>query len=313
MRKLRMKQIDVFTDRAFAGNPLAVILNGESLSSEEMQAIASEMNLSETTFVLPPTKPAADYRIRIFTPLKEIPFAGHPSIGTAHALVEEGRIRLEERLVTVRQEVGIGILPIEIEQLPVGGHIITMTQGKPRLGRTITDLQDILQALRISADEIGPDQLPVQISSTGLDQLMVPLRSLQRAATLTPDFGTLKDVEKRLNVSGCSVFALKTLRPDAQVHARFFAPSVGVFEDPATGSAAGALGAYLVAHKVFGPESPASFSIEQGSEMHRPSLITVTVHHAKGVPEIVKVGGKAVTVLNGKLTLSAGTRLTRSG
>jgi trans-2,3-dihydro-3-hydroxyanthranilate isomerase len=303
MQKLRMKQVDVFTDRALTGNPLAVILDAEGLSPDEMQAIAREMNLSETTFVLPPSKPEADYRIRIFTPLKEIPFAGHPCIGTAHALVEERRIRLKERVAIARQELGIGVLPIEIEQLTDGRCVITMTQGRPKLGPTVADLNALLRALGISADEIRVNQLPVQISSTGLDQLMVPLRSLQRAAALAPDFWRLREIEELLNVSGCSVFVLKAFRPDAQVHMRFFAPSVGVAEDPATGSAAGALGAYLVAHGVFGAENPVSFSIEQGLEMQRPSLITVTVHHDKGLPNLVKVAGRAITVLNGELKL----------
>jgi len=134
MRKLRMKQVDVFTDRPLAGNPLAVVLDGEGLSSVEMQAIAREMNLSETTFVLAPTKPEANYKVRIFTPGREMPFAGHPSIGTAHALVEEGKISLKEQLTRVRQEVAIGVLPIEIEQVTGGERVITMTQGKPALG-----------------------------------------------------------------------------------------------------------------------------------------------------------------------------------
>jgi len=303
VRRLRIKQVDVFTDRALAGNPLAVILDGEGLISEDMQALAREMNLSETTFVLAPTKPQADYRLRIFTPMKEIPFAGHPSIGTAHALIEDGKINLEQQLTIVQQELAIGVLPIEIELQRDGGHVITMTQGRPRLGRTIADVQDLAQALGISAHDIASDELPVQISSTGLDQLMVPIRSLERFATIAPDFEQLKELESRYSVSGCSVFVLKASDPEASVHVRFFAPSVGVLEDPATGSAAGALGAYLVAHKVFGSEGPVSFNIEQGSELQRPSLITVTIHHNKGIPNLVKVGGRAVTVLNGEISL----------
>ncbi len=303
MRKFRMKQVDVFTDRVLAGNPLAVVLDGEGLSSEEMQAIAREMNLPETTFVLTPTKPEADYKVRIFTPLREMPFAGHPSIGTAHALVEEGRIRLEKQLTTVRQEVGIGVLPIEIEQVAGGGHMITMTQGTPRLGKTMTDVQDLTEALGIPADEIGSDGLPVQISSTGLDQLMVPLRSLERVGALAPDFERLRAFEKRFQLSGCYVFVLKASDRKASVHARFFIPSAGIFEDPATGSAAGALGAYLVAHNVFGSDNLVSFKVEQGFEIGRPSLITVTVHQDSGVPDLVKVGGTAVTVLNGEISL----------
>jgi len=303
MRKLRMKQVDVFTDRPLAGNPLAVVLDGEGLSSEEMQAIAREMNLSETTFVLTPTKPEANYKVRIFTPGREMPFAGHPSIGTAHALVEEGKISLKEQLTTVRQEVAIGVLPIEIEQATGRGRIITMTQGKPVLGRTMTDVQDLAQALGISRDEISSDELPVQVSSTGLNQLMVPLRSLERVAALAPDFERLKAFERRYQLEGCYVFVLKASDPKASVHARFFIPSAGVPEDPATGSAAGALGAYLAANGVFGSKTPVSFNIEQGSEIGRPSLITVTVHQNRGIPNLVKVGGTAVTVLNGEITL----------
>mgnify|MGYP001047575214 CR=1 FL=1 len=303
MRKLRMKQVDVFTDRPLVGNPLAVVLDGEALSSDEMQAIAREMNLSETTFVLKPTKPEADYKVRIFTPSKEMRFAGHPSIGTAHALVEEGKIRLGERLTTVRQEVGIGVLPIEIEQMADGRRVITMTQGKPRLGRTVADLRELAQALMISPEEIASDTLPVQVSSTGLDQLMVPLRSVEQLTRLAPDYERLKEFENRFRLEGCYVFALTASRLKASVRARFFIPSAGVHEDPATGSAAGALGAYLVVHKVFGSKSLVSFNVEQGSEIGRPSLMTVTVHQDGESPDLVKVGGTAVTVLNGEMTL----------
>lgn len=303
MRKLQMKQVDVFTDRPLAGNPLAVVLDGEGLSSVEMQAIAREMNLSETTFVLAPTKPEANYKVRIFTPGREMPFAGHPSIGTAHALAEEGKISLKERLTTVLQEVAIGVLPIEIEQVTGGGRVITMTQGKPRLGRALTDLEDLAKALGISREEIASDELPVQVSSTGLNQLMVPFRSLERIASLAPDFERLKAFEIRLQLDGCYVFVLKASDPKAFVHARFFIPSAGVPEDPATGSAAGALGAYLAANGVFGSKTPVSFNIEQGSETGRPSLITVTVHQNRGVPDLAKVGGTSVTVLNGEMRL----------
>ena len=300
---MRMKQVDVFTDRPLVGNPLAVVLDGEALSSDEMQAIAREMNLSETTFVLKPTKPEADYKVRIFTPSKEMRFAGHPSIGTAHALVEEGKIRLGERLTTVRQEVGIGVLPIEIEQMADGRRVITMTQGKPRLGRTVADLRELAQALMISPEEIASDMLPVQVSSTGLDQLMVPLRSVEQLTRLAPDYERLKEFENRFRLEGCYVFALTASRLKASVRARFFIPSAGVHEDPATGSAAGALGAYLVVHKVFGSKTVISFSVEQGSEIGRPSLMTVTVHQDGESPDLVKVGGTAVTVLNGEMTL----------
>jgi len=303
MRRFRMKQVDVFTDRPLTGNPLAVILDGEGLNSEEMQAIAREMNLSETTFVLPSTKKEANYKVRIFTPRKEIPFAGHPSIGTAHALIEEGTIVIQEGATIIRQELGIGVLPIEISRNKDGKHLITMTQGQPGLGHILEDMQKVANALRISVDQVGCGNLPVQVSSTGLNQLMIPLRSLGQVQDLSPSFELLKDFERKLNVTGCCVFTLETSDPDAFVHMRFFAPEAGVQEDPATGSAAGALGAYLVAHGVFGDRDPALFVIEQGLEIQRPSRITVTVHHTEGTPTIVKVGGSAVTVLNGEIIL----------
>lgn len=298
-----MKQVDVFTDSPLSGNPLAVILEGEGLSSQEMQAIAREMNLSETTFVLPPTKREADYKVRIFTPAKEIPFAGHPSIGTAYALVEEGRLLVKEASAMFRQELGIGVLPIEIERQKDERYLITMTQGQPRLRQILEEVGKVAEALRIPPEEITSTNLSVQVSSTGLNQLMIPIRSLERIQDLEPDFEGLREFEKKLDATGCCVFTLETKSPDAFVHMRFFAPGAGVHEDPATGSAAGALGAYLVAHGVFGSRSPVSFVIEQGLEVQRPSRIVVTVQQENGAPTIVKVGGTAVTVLNGEITL----------
>jgi len=303
MRRFRMKQVDVFTDRPLTGNPLAVILDGEGLSSEEMQTIAREMNLSETTFVLPPTRKEANYKVRIFTPRKEIPFAGHPSIGTAYALIEEGTIAVKEGTTTIRQELGIGVLPIEIEQDKDGRHLITMTQGQPKLGQILEDTQKVADALRVTAAQVGFENLPVQVSSTGLNQLMIPVRSSEQVRNLSPNFELLKEFERKLNATGCCVFTLRKPDPNVLVHMRFFAPEAGVQEDPATGSAAGALGAYLVAHGTFGPKSPVSFAIEQGIEIQRPSKIAVTVQQAKGTPTVVKVGGSAVTVLNGEIVL----------
>jgi len=298
-----MKQVDVFTDRPLTGNPLAVILDGEGLNSEEMQAVAREMNLSETTFVLPPTKKEANYKVRIFTPRKEIPFAGHPSIGTAHALIEDGTIAVKKDSTTIWQELGIGVLPIEIERSEDEKYIITMTQGQPKLGQILGNTQEIADALRIPAAQMEFENLPVQISSTGLNQLMIPVRSSEQVRTLSPNFELLKEFERKLNATGCCVFTLKKSDPNILVHMRFFAPEAGVQEDPATGSAAGALGAYLVAHGIFGSKSPAYFAIEQGIEIQRPSKIMVTVQQAKGTPSVVNVGGSAVTVLSGEIVL----------
>lgn len=302
-RVLRVKQVDVFTDRRLAGNPLAVILDGEGLTADEMQAIAREMNLSETTFVLTPSDPRASYKIRIFTPAKEIPFAGHPSIGTAFALLEEKRIVIRSPKGTVHQETGIGVLPIDVYVKDGEVERIVMTQGRPEFGQMIQDIDSIAQSLGTRADEIISTGLRPQAVSTGILQLIVPMRSLRAVSSLSPDFSALKKVEEELGLVGCCVFTRETITPEAFVHVRFFAPSAGVLEDPATGSAAGGLGAYLCKYGLLGTQVPAAFTIEQGYEIRRPSTIYVEVEHQRGDPTAVRVGGRAITVLEGKIML----------
>jgi len=302
-RVLRVKQVDVFTDHRLAGNPLAVVLDGDGLTADEMQAIAREMNLSETTFVLTPSDPRASYKIRIFTPAKEIPFAGHPSIGTAFALLEEERIAVRSPKVTVHQETGIGVLPIDVYVKDGEVERIVMAQGRPEFGQIIQDIEPIAQSLGTTVEEIASTGLRPQAVSTGLLQLFVPMQSLRAVSSLSPDFSALKKIEEKLGLIGCCVFTRETIMPEASVHVRFFAPSGGVLEDPATGSAAGGLGAYLCKYGLLRTQVSAAFTIEQGYEIRRPSMIHVEVEHQHGKPTAVRVGGRAVTVLEGKIML----------
>jgi len=298
-KKFEIRVVDVFTKEAFTGNPLAVVLDAEDLTAKEMQKIAAEMNLSETTFVLPSTEPGANYKIRIFTPLKEIPFAGHPSIGTTFVLAEENRFDLKEPVTTVHQEVGIGVLPIDIYVQNKTVQMIMMTQGQPRFGPIIEDVNTVAKALGVAPEEVTKTGLSPQIVYTGLNQLMVPIKSLETLANIQPDFSLIKQLEERLGFIGCYVFTFETLNPKASVHARFFAPSAGVREDPATGSAAGGLGAYLLRWRALPIKEPLTFIIEQGYEMGRPSTIHVEVEHKNYQPTKVRVGGQAVMVLKG--------------
>jgi len=303
MRRYRVKQVDVFTDKPLAGNPLAVVLDAQALTREEMQKIAKEFNLSETTFVLPPTKPNADYRVRIFTPSMELPFAGHPSIGTAYVLAEEGVLRLRGRLTTVHQQLEIGVLPLDIHRR--GGRIerVVMEQAKPRFGRLFKDLRRIAAAAGVAARDIEETGLSPQLVSTGINQLMVPVRTLKAVEQSRPDLGLLNALEREFGFYGCSLFTRETLTAEASVHVRYYSPEVGVSEDPATGSAAGGLGAYLVRWNILSGDRAASFVIEQGYEIGRPSRIYVEVKIVNRAPVRVRVGGETVPVMEGVITL----------
>jgi len=293
--------VDVFTDRPFAGNALCVIPDATGLSEEQMQAIAREMNLSETTFVLPPTDPQAAYWMRIFTPAKEIPFAGHPSVGTAYVMARAGGFRLQEPVTRIFQQVGIGTLPLDIEVFGGKPARVIMTQGRPTFGGVVRDLTPVAEALGVVAGALARTNLPVQVVSTGLGHLMVPLADLDTVGRLQPNVARLDALLRGCGALGCFVFCLQATEPDTFAHARMFAPGAGVPEDPATGSAAGPLGAYLAVHGVL-PKTQTAFVLEQGIEMGRPSRLWVEViRDAPGMPTTVRVGGTTVPVIRGTI------------
>ena len=301
MKQYEFRQVDVFAAAPYAGNPLAVVLDAHGLSTEQMQAVAAETNLSETAFVLPPDNPRADYRMRIFTPTLELPFAGHPSVGTAHVLYEEGRFGEGTGPITVRQQVAVGVLPIDIRPVADGPPVVMMTQGKPEFWPCYEDLDRLASALGLRPEDIQRSRLPPQAASTGLKQMAVPVASLDAVVNMKPDMRVLAGLERGLGVTGFEVFSQET-RSGATAHVRFFGPASGVAEDPATGSGGGMLGAYLVKHKAVDvSRSSVRVTIEQGEEMRRPSRIEVEVEHLKGDPKVVRVGGRCVTVLRGKL------------
>lgn len=301
MRSYDFWRVDVFAARPLEGNPLAVFPRAQGLSEAEMLAVAREMNLSETTFVLPPTKPGANYRNRIFTPGGEIPFAGHPSLGTAYVAAMEGIVPRGEGETRVHQEVGIGVLPLELHVRDGSVDRVVMTQGKPRVGRKIPDVAGLAKALGIRTRDIAATGLAPAIASTGADSLQVPVRSLDLVRELRPDPNALARILTRIDrEAGAYVFAFEA-EGDADLHARGFFPLHGVTEDPATGSAAGACGAYLAANRRLpGTEW---FAIEQGGEIHHPSRIEVSVSMGRGRPARVRVAGRVVPVMRGSLTL----------
>ena len=296
-----MWRVDVFTEVPLAGNPLAVFPRATGLSKEEMEAITREMNLSETTFVFPASSPAAHYRNRIFTPGGEIPFAGHPSIGTAYVAALEGLVPTPEGASVIYQELEIGVLPLELHV--DGGQVqkVVMTQGEPSLGKRFTAIQTLAKALGVRTRDVGAGKLKPQVASTGIPSLQVPMRSLEVVRGLDPDMKSLSKILAKVGAhTVCYAFALEAEGKDAQVHARSFSPLDGIREDPATGSAAGACGAYLAAN---GRLPAPDFVIEQGFEMRHPSRIEVHVEAEGKVPKTIKVGGRVTPVLRGSLRL----------
>jgi trans-2,3-dihydro-3-hydroxyanthranilate isomerase len=301
--QIAFEQVDVFTDRPFAGNALCVVPDATGLSTEQMQAIAREMNLSETTFVLPPTDPQAAYWMRIFTPAKEIPFAGHPSVGTAYVMASIGRFPLQEPVIRIFQQVGIGTLPLDIEVSGGKPGRVIMTQGKPTFGGALRDLTPVAEALGVDVLALARTNLPVQVVSTGLAHLMVPIVNLDTIGRLRPNATLVDKLLGECGALGCFVFCLQATTPDIFAHARMFAPGAGVPEDPATGSAAGPLGAYLAVHGAL-PKTQTSFMLEQGIEMGRPSRLWVEVFRdGAGMPTTLRVGGTTVPVIRGTIDI----------
>ncbi|HXG65838.1 MAG TPA: PhzF family phenazine biosynthesis protein [Blastocatellia bacterium] len=296
---------DVFTEKRFGGNQLAVFPDGSGLDAAAMQDIAREMHFSETTFLFPP-EAGGDYRIRIFTPEHELPFAGHPIVGTAHVIVAEGIKRANEPLTSVVLETGVG--PISVEVSVVGGRAghTTMTQPLPVVKTTFTDIERLARALALRVADIRQTELPVEAIYNGITVLIVPVTSLDAVQRVKVDTGALEAISREVGAETVLVFTRETLRPDSAAHCRVFAPAAGVIEDAATGSANGPFGFYLVRHKLVEAEKIARIISEQGFEMNRPSLlhIEITADPVTRAVERVRVGGGVVIAGRGEILLS---------
>ncbi|PSK65809.1 Trans-2,3-dihydro-3-hydroxyanthranilate isomerase [Micromonospora sp. MH33] len=284
MSTLAYEIVDVFTDRPFAGNPLAVVFGAEGLATEQMQALAVEFNLSETVFVLPPTQVGATYRARIFTPAEELPFAGHPSVGAAVTASRRGMFDVGR----VTQECGAGVLPIEVT--PTGA---TLTGGAPTLGPEL-DPEPLLEMAGLTAaDHAGPAP---RVAGCGLEFPYLPVRpdAVARAKVNTA-------AAERYGVEHVSVFSWDA---DSQTaHARVFVPGLGVPEDPATGSAALGLGVWLVASGLLPGEGRSEYAVRQGIEINRPSALACTVAAAGGVAVGATVAGHVMPVARGEIAV----------
>ena len=302
---LRFVLVDVFTKKPFGGNQLAVFPEAEGIPAQEMQRIARELNLPETTFVLPPRNADSMRSLRIFTPEAEVPFAGHPIVGTTFALDYEEM--LSARQETVVFDLEASSVPVRLYRKRESGALdnVVMTQQSPVFLGQFHRQDCVAEALGLSLSDLAITGLPCEVVSTGLPVHIVPVGSLDviRHIQLNPE--KLTEIQENLGFSDLFVFTFETENPEAIVHCRMFAPSYGIPEDPASGSASGALGAYLVKHRAVQVEPVTRILTEQGLEIHRPGSILVEIESRGLSIEAVRVGGVAVVVGEGRIHASA--------
>lgn len=292
MKKVRFKQVDVFTSTRFKGNPVAVVLQADGLTGEQMQQIANWTNLSETTFVIPKSTDEADYRVRIFTPGSELPFAGHPTIGTAHALIEAGLVTPHDGCLI--QECGAGLVRLDITRSGAGEQLITFELPQPKITplteMAISELESTL-GTRVSRDfapclvDVGPKWIVAQLPDA------------QAVLSNQPSFADMKVQNLQAKATGVVIFGKYPEDGGADVEVRAYAPACGVNEDPVCGSGNGAMAAFIRhTNQVgcYGNELAAS----QGQALGRSGSVFLTIRD-----DAIKVGGQAVTAIDGTISV----------
>lgn len=289
--------VDVFAAEPLTGNPLAVVAGGEHLPLDLLRRIAREFNQSETTFVMRPTRKEADWRLRSFTAAGvEVFGAGHNALGAWWWLADAGKLSLTSDVSLFHQEIGDRVLPVSVSaELGVPSRIV-MDQEAPQMRGKLADTGDLARSLGLALEDLAVDRLPCQVVFTGAAHLLVPIRDRDAVDRIQPNAPALLEILQRIGAEGCYVFSLDARHPGATAYARFFNPTVGIWEDPATGTAAGPLAAHLVAYGVAGMEQLQI--IEQGTAMGRRSLIQAEVLSNK-----VRIAGRGVVVASGTLSL----------
>jgi len=290
-------QVDAFTDRPLMGNSCAIVFEADDLDDKTMLAIAREMNLSETAFVL--RSAIADFGVRYFTPAEEIPLAGHPTIATVFALVETGRLKLAGNHTTIMLELRVGPIRVDIQARQGVAELIIMSQKRPQF-LAVYNPSDILPVFGLSAADALPGA-PIQTVSTGTPQLMIPLRDLEALSRARVNANAYMSLRATADFFSPHLFCLKGITETGRTFARHFGTPPDTMEDPFTGSATGGMAAYLW-H--YGLIESARFVAEQGHWMNRPGQAVVEIIGARDNIETVRVGGAAVTVLRGELVLS---------
>ena len=296
MPKLTFYLVDVFAEEKYAGNQLAVVRDTKQLSTIEMQKIAKEMHFSETSFIPSDKKRQGGYDVRIFTPETELPFAGHPTLGTAYIILRE----------IIKKQVNKVILNLKVGQIPVTPtynaegqpSILWMKQKQPTFGKTF-NAETIAYVLNITTADIET-AYPIQEVSTGVPAIIVPLKTLSAVKRAKINIDKYNQLIKNIQSKGLLIFSPETYKRQNHLNVRFFADYYGVPEDPATGSANGCLAAYLIKHNYF-QQKQINIRVEQGYEIGRPSLLLLKAKQNRQGKIEVNVGGKAIMIAKGEL------------
>jgi len=324
MQDIVMKQVDVFTTNPFGGNPAGVITEADSLSSDMMLMIAGEMNLSETTFVTLPSSDEALFRIRFFTPSEEVSLSGHAMIASCYALLEDGRIPVGDGVTKALFETKAGIKQLDIHftrgtaarQRDAAGSVLAINGAEAGLLEKIMLHQsvkmhrpsdvaasDIARILGIDMAEIRRTGLPLEIISTGFEQLMIPVAHKETIHEMNPDLIKLNLMNRAHGIHTNHVFSIDTYSADCVAYMRHFAPALGMWEDPASGTAAAGLASYLLRHGVV---TSGNMIIEQGKDIGNFARILVEALNPEDPLGEMRVGGLAVTSITRRISIENG-------
>jgi trans-2,3-dihydro-3-hydroxyanthranilate isomerase len=327
MQQVTIKQVDAFTTLSFSGNPAGVITDASELPGELMQKIAAEMSLFETCFVSNPTADDAAFRIRFFTPTKEVDVSGHVMIAACYALIEEGRIELQDGITRVIFQTNLGNMPIDIHfhaedsaHAPgdslSGGVPLSIPGGRPGIldkivinqkvkSHRLCDIPvgEIASILGIHETAITKTGLPLEIVSTGLEQLLVPIDNKDTILNMHPDLIKLSLLDQKYGIDTNHIFSLDTFNEESASYSRHFAPRLGMWEDVATGTAAAGLGTYLLRHGVV---TSGTMLMEQGKEEGCLASILVEIDEPEKNLSMARIGGLAVTSMTRTIRLEEG-------
>jgi trans-2,3-dihydro-3-hydroxyanthranilate isomerase len=292
--------LDVFAPKIFAGNQLAVFPNASDIPRNRFSQLAREMNYSETTFVLPAKSPEASAAVRIFTPNTELPFAGHPTLGTAFLLASTGAVKLASDQSMVL-ELKAGLVRVFVDLKDCNRGRVAMQQPTPQSRGTVSDLATVAASLCLSTDDIAA--YSPEIWANAVAFFIVPIKSLRALERIRPNGAILENLLKKLNVEGLICFSTETVEAGSQVHIRAFFTGLGVSEDPATGSAQGPLAAYLVKNNLVKRASKYRITSEQGYQVGRPSKLTTTFELNDNLINSIKVAGDVILMAKGEFLI----------
>jgi trans-2,3-dihydro-3-hydroxyanthranilate isomerase len=303
MRTVQIALVDAFTDVPLRGNPAGVVLDAAGLDEDVRLLVSREVGASETVFVESLDDGVSDYRTRFYTPTSEVDLCGHATIAAFHHLAERGLVTWEGESTRLVQETRVGSLGVELRRRDGTTPLVIMDQRPPTFEDADLSLDKLAAMFGIGKAQVD-DRHPIQIVSTGIRSLHIPLKAISHFPDIKLLRKNVADLCRDCELATVQLFTLETEDPEAHAHARVFAPALGVDEDPVTGTAAGALGAYLVKNRVLAAtEDTTRIVVEQGSEIGRRGLVQVEVAREEGEITGVRVGGTAVTVYQGELRI----------